>query len=100
MASRRIKVDFNELVTPDELLLSQKDSVVDEAGNPITLIEGATLGVYEDDPNNDGAPDRLIADGTALLNHYGGWTSAAKWLLKIDSGGIRRLSDEIDGHET
>jgi hypothetical protein len=94
MVPRRVAVDFNEMVTPDEVLLSKNDTVTDEAGNLIFLFEGAAVGVYTDDPADDGSPDRLIADGTACLNHHAGWASAVRWVLKIDHRGVRRASDE------
>ncbi len=54
------------------------------------------MAVYMDDADEHGRPDNLIADGVALPNRYGGWTSATKWILKIDHRGIRHESDELD----
>ena len=89
----RIYVDFNEMVEPDIVLLSKEDTKLDEVGNVVALVEGQRVGVYCDDPDMDGRPARLIAEGSSRRNTFGGWTSAAKWVLKIDSKGIRRESE-------
>jgi hypothetical protein len=90
----RVYVDFNEMPSRDEVLLAQGDSKVDRRGNRVEFREGAAVSVYMDDPDEHGRPDSLIADGVAALNKHGGWTAAAKWLLKIDGRGIRRESEE------
>jgi len=92
----RVYVDFNERYGEDEVLLSQGDSKMDSAGNIVEFTEGKFVSVFMDDPDETGAPDYLIADGVAMKNNYGGWTSAAKWILKIDERGIRRASQETN----
>jgi hypothetical protein len=94
MKQPRVYVDFNEMVASDEVLLSKLDTTLDSAGHPVSLLEGAPVAAYMDDPAENGAPDRLIADGVAIRNRHGGWTAGARWILKIDSRGIRRESDE------
>ncbi len=86
----RLYVDFNEMVEGDLVLLSQADEERDSAGNVIRLREGMTVHVFMDDPDVDGSPGALIADGVVERNRTGGWTSAAKWCCRIDSRGIRR----------
>ena len=68
----RILVDFNELVTPDELLLSKGDAVVDSKGNTIVLSEDSCVYVYCEEFNKFGERDNLIADGFATRNFHGG----------------------------
>jgi len=51
--------------------------------------------VYMDDCDENGNPDRLIAKGNAMRNCNGGWTAAARWLLKIDEDGIRHESETL-----
>lgn len=94
MNTPRIYVDFNEMPSREEVVLSQSDTKADARGNPVVLTEGMRLTVYSDDQDENGKPDPLIAEGVVLRNHYGGWTSAAKWLLKINERGIRHESDE------
>ena len=91
----RVYVDFNEMPTSDEVLLSQEDSKLDSAGNLVDFTDGNAVAVYMDDTDEDGNPDKLLADGVAIRNVHGGWTSVAKWILKIDSRGIRRESEEV-----
>jgi hypothetical protein len=91
----RVYVDFNEMLSADEVLLAQQDSKPDSAGNVIDFIEGKKVAVYMDDEDESGRPDRLIADGIALLNTHGGWSSVARWILKIDARGIRHESSEL-----
>jgi hypothetical protein len=94
MSLPRIYVDFNEMPSANEVLLSNADSRADSAGNVITLVEGMALAVYSDDFDDDGKQDNLVAEGVALRNLHGGWTSTATWLLKISERGIRHESDE------
>jgi hypothetical protein len=88
----RVYVDFNELVEPDVVLLSQQDTTLDSDGNLVALVEGMKLGVYTDDLNERGQRDDLVADGVVARNTFGGWASAARWVLKIDGRGIRNAS--------
>jgi hypothetical protein len=90
----RVYVDFNEMLSEHEVLLSQEDSKADSSGKVIVFIEGMKVSVYMDDLNTDGKPDYLIAEGVALRNHHGGWAASARWLLRIDNRGIRHESKE------
>jgi hypothetical protein len=88
----RIRVDFNELVKPDVVLLSQSDLVVDSAGLEISLAEGLPIFVYEYNRYADGSEDWLLADGFAELNDTainGEWSKAAKWCCRINEHGVR-----------
>jgi hypothetical protein len=73
------------------VLLSQTDEKTDSAGNPIRLVEGLTVHVYMDDPDEAGIPGALVADGVVEPSPGVGWTAPAKWCCRIDSEGIRRL---------
>ena len=90
MDRRRVRVDFNEMVENDLVLLAKGDDVTDSAGEPIRLAEGLLIHIYEEDPGENGELEALIADGTVERNVTGGWTSAAKWNCRIDARGIRR----------
>ncbi|MDR2918047.1 MAG: DUF5984 family protein [Tannerella sp.] len=82
----RILVDFNELIEEDLILLSQKDTKADSAGNEISFCEGMPVGIYSDDnlDENDHI-DCIIADGTAIRTppewqqNYG----HVKWCCRI-----------------
>lgn len=92
----RIYVDFNEMLSANEVLLSQADYKIDSEGNVVEFVEGKPIAVYMDDTTPEGKPDYLIADGVALRNTSGGWASAATWVLQIDTRGIRRASEEAN----
>lgn len=87
----RIYVDFNEMVEPDLVLLSQTDIKTDSQGAPVQLAEGLPVHVYMDDPDEHGNPGALIADGVVESNPGQGWAAAAKWCCRIDKNGIRHL---------
>jgi len=93
MSTPRICVDFNEMPCAGEVLLSQEDSKIDSSGSLVHFHEGKEVTVYMDDCDENGNPDRLIAKGNAMRNGHGGWTAAARWLLKIDEDGIRHESE-------
>jgi len=95
MNEPRIFVDFNEMPSEHEVLLSQDDSKTDSSGKVVLFIEGMRLAVYMDDRDADGKPDNLIAEGVALRNYHGNWTVAGRWLLRIDERGIRHESEEL-----
>jgi hypothetical protein len=94
MDESRIYVDFNEMPTANEVLLSKSDTEVDSSGKTIHFVEGMQVSVYMDDQDEHGSPDNLIAEGIARRNHHGGWTAAARWLVVISERGIRHESEE------
>lgn len=97
MDRARIKVDFNEMVSENLVLLSKSDSVKDSEGNLIELQEGKELHIYEFNKYDDGEEEYLLACGVAELNDpekNGSWTKAAKWCCRINSEGIRNVSNQ------
>ncbi len=94
MHESRIYVDFNEMPTASEVLLSKSDTKVDSSGKTIHFVDGMPVAVYMDDKDEHGCPDNLIAEGIARRNHHGSWTAAARWLLVINERGIRHESEE------
>jgi len=88
-------VDFNELVEPHVVLLSATNQREDQRGRMITLAEGMMVLVSEQDVNELGERDDLIAAGSVTRNEAGGWTKNAKWLCLIDERGIRHRSDGL-----
>lgn len=94
----RIRVDFNEMAdVKDLVLLSKTDVRTDSSGEEVRLSEGKEIFVYDEDIDDEGKPDNLLADGVAEVNDpsvYGDWTRKAKWCCRIDALGIRHESDE------
>jgi hypothetical protein len=91
----RIRVDFNELVEADLVLLSKSDAVLDSESNEVTLSDGVKVFVYEFNHYADGEKEYLLADGVAERNRpesNGPWTKAAKWCCRIDENGIRTVT--------
>ena len=87
-------MDFNEMLEPDLVLLSQTDIRIDYSGDSITLTEGLRVHIYMEDIGSDGQADNLIADGTAERNiNDVSWGRVAKWCCRIDARGIRHESD-------
>ena len=94
MTIPEICVDFNEIVEPDLVLLAKFDEVVDRYGAAIRLTVGMPIIVYCEDTDLAGRPDRLVANGIAILNETGpAWTRAAKWCCRLDKDGIRHESE-------
>ena len=95
----RVYVDFNEMVTPDTVLLGRGDTARDALGNAVHLHAGMPIGVYMED-EWEGEPDNLIADGTVVPYDLSGpacWAHV-KWCCRIDGQGIRHET-EVAGKE-
>ena len=92
----RVYVDFNEMISSDEVLLSRSDTKSDSHGKVVRFTEGLSVAVYMDDQDEHGNPDNLIADGVAMRNTSSEWGASVPWVLKIDSRGIRHQSEEPD----
>jgi hypothetical protein len=88
----RIKVDFNEMVEEDLVLLSKTDTVFDSEGNKITLVEGKKVYLYEYNEYDKNEKEYLLAEGVAELNKpdiNGVWSKAAKWCCRINENGVQ-----------
>lgn len=91
--SIRVRADFNGVFSK-VLCLTHSETVWDERGEPIPLREGMQVLAFDEDTDEEGNPDRLIATGTvarppAWLQHRG-----SRWVLVLDDRGVRHESDE------
>ena len=96
MKQPKIRVDFNELVEDNLVLLSKHDEIKDLDGNIISLYSGMHVIVFEDDLDDNNMVDNLIAHGTVELNTYGdryAWTAGAKWNCRINEKGVMHEPD-------
>jgi hypothetical protein len=94
MKQPRIPVDFNEMLEPNLVLLSQTDVRIDSSGATIVLSEGLPVHIYDQDIGADGQPDNLLADGVVeRIKSDLSWTKSAKWCCRIDGRGIRHESE-------
>jgi hypothetical protein len=87
MNKPRIKVDFNELLESNLLLLSKTDVVEDSSGAKIQLHEGLTVSIYEFNHYDNGDKEYLLAEGVVVLNTFQ-TNPVAKWCCRIDARGI------------
>jgi hypothetical protein len=83
----RISVDFNELMEPDLVLLSQTDQRLDSDGTTIHLSKNAKVYIYEYNKYDDGEEELFTADGIVELNDKV-INKNAKWSCRIDTNGI------------
>src|SRR5579859_3891796 len=96
-ATPRLYVDFNELLAPDLVLLSQHDTKVDANGDVIQLYEGLAVSIFDHDVGADGKPDKLVVTGIVERNRSEGWAKQVKWCCRISPEGIRHESDMGSG---
>jgi hypothetical protein len=88
----RIRADFNGLFG-ELLCLSHGESCPDEFGRPVLLCAGMKLTAYDEDLDDDGNRDDLIASGT--VEPAPSWLrcNGSRWVLKIDDNGVRHQSE-------
>jgi len=87
----RIRADFNGLFG-ELLCISHGESCCDEEGRPVTLHSGMKLTAFDEDQDDDGNRDDLIASGT--VEHAPVWLrgNGSLWVLKVDEHGVRHQS--------
>ena len=88
MDKPRIKVDFNELLEPDLILLSKTNERIDSKGNKISLSEGVKVYLYEYNNYQDGVDEYLYADGIVVKNEIQE-NPVAIWCCRINENGIK-----------
>jgi len=93
MNKPRILVDFNEMLEPNLVLLSKEDARRDSHNNLISLYEGLLIYVYDDNTDNNGNRDNLVAEGVVERNNTLSWGKNAKWCCRINEKGIQRESE-------
>lgn len=85
----RVRVDFNELVGPDLVLLSKFDLVECEDGSELLLQPGLQVVAFEYNEYDDGTTEYLYVQGLAERNDptvNGEWTRNATWCCRFDGG--------------
>ncbi len=93
----KVHADFNGLFG-DILCLSHEDTCLDEDGVVVHLSEGLTLTAYDDDADEYGNRNNLIAHGR--VEHAPTWLrcDGSKWVLRIDEKGVFHQSDFLETH--
>lgn len=92
MQRYKVRADFNGLFG-DVLCLSHEDTCLDENGAVFHLREGLMLTAYDEDADENGNRDDLIAIG--MVEPAPEWLkcNGSKWVLRIDENGVRHESD-------
>jgi hypothetical protein len=95
MKRPRLRADFNGLFG-DLLCLSHEDICKDEDGVEIRLREGLTVTAFDEDADEHGNRDDLIASGTVEPSPDWLQCQGSKWVLRIDESGVRSESELHD----
>jgi len=92
MNHSKVRADFNGLFG-DILCLSHEDTCLDEQGTVLHLREGLTLTAFDEDADENGNRDDLLAHG--VVEPAPAWLqcNGSKWVLKIDERGVNHESD-------
>ena len=92
MSHPKVRADFNGLFG-DILCLSHEDTCLDENGAVFHLRGGLTLTAYDEDADESGNRDDLLASG--VVEPAPDWLKShgSKWVLRIDKGGVVHESD-------
>lgn len=88
----RVSADFNGLFG-DILCLSHEDTCMDESGNLVRLHEGLNVIAFDEDLDEFGNRDDLIACG--YVQAAPDWLRCigSKWILRIDDNGVHHESE-------
>lgn len=88
----RVQADFNGLFG-DLLCLSHGEPRLDENGNPVMLQAGMALTAFEEDYDEQGTRDDLIAAGLVEVSPDWLQCQGSKWVLRINENGVIHESD-------
>ncbi len=95
LSEPKFRVDFNEMIERDLILLSQTDFKHDVFGNEVKLEEGLRITAIMEDIDANGKRDNIIARGTVELNMSGA-SMHCKWNLRINVVGIQYESENTN----
>ena len=88
----RLWADFNGYYG-DILCLSHSNTCPTEDGDEITLNAGMIVTAYDEDVNEEGERDDLIATGVVEPSPESLRCRGSVWCLRIDENGLRNESD-------
>jgi hypothetical protein len=87
-----VYANFNGLFG-DILCLSHSDTCIDEHGETVQLRAGLNVIAFDEDLNDVGERDDLIATGIVARSPIWLRCRGSKWILKIDENGVRHESE-------
>ena len=90
----KVRVDFNGLFG-NVLCPSHEDRCLDENGSMLHLREGLILTAYDEDADEQGNRDDLIARGKVEPTPAWLQCNGSKWVLRIDENGVIHESDSL-----
>lgn len=88
----KLRADFNGLFG-DILCLSHTDTCEDEFGRHVQLTAGMVVTAFDEDLDEVGARDDLIASGVVESSPDWLQCNGSRWSLRIDKNGVRHESD-------
>ena len=88
----RLSADFNGCFG-ELLCLSHGDSCRTEDGTEVKLVEGMLVTAYEEDIDDAGGRDDLIATGVVEQSPEELSCAGSRWCLRFDENGIRHESE-------
>jgi hypothetical protein len=93
----RLRADFNGIFATGDggliLCLSHGDTSMDELGQSIPLHEGMKVTAYDEDSDENGNRDDLIASGVVVESPEWLRCKGSKWSLSVDENGYCHESD-------
>jgi len=92
MATPKVRADFNGLFG-DVLCLSHSDTCVEANGATIQLSAGMQVTAFDEDADETGKRDDLIASGVVEPSPPALSCRGSRWVLRIDSNGVRHESE-------
>jgi len=92
MTNPKLHADFNGLFG-ELLCLSHRDTCTGENGAEIPLREGMTVTAFDEDTDEAGRRDDVLASG--VVERSPDWLACkgSRWVLRIDSRGVHHQSD-------
>lgn len=88
----RVHADFNGLFG-ELLCLSHKETCVGADGRDVLVREGMAVTAFDEDVDDAGNPDNLIASGVVEKSPEWLRCNGSQWVLRIDQNGVRHESD-------
>ena len=95
MSRTKLYADFNGLFG-DLLCLSHSDTCPDADGNQVALGAGMVVTAYDEDLDDQGKRDDLIATGRVEPSPPWLACNGSRWVLRINQHGVRHESDVAD----
>lgn len=92
MDSPRLQADFNGLFGTF-LCLSHGETCRADTGAEVTLRDGMVLTAFDEDTDDRGKRDDLIATGNVEPSPDWLQCKGARWVLRIDENGVQHTSD-------